>query len=97
MSQPRPPTETTDTITPAPEDAQTPPAEGALRHALSNGITAFLFAATGPLAILITVGRSGGLSPATGADGQTARREVRLAVREKDTAFPHTARVGRFF
>lgn len=32
------------------------------RDALSNGITAFLFAATGPLAILITVGRGGGLS-----------------------------------
>lgn len=38
--------------------------EGALRHAFSNGITAFLFAATGPLAILITVGRGGGLAPA---------------------------------
>ena len=38
--------------------------EGALRHAFSNGITAFLFAATGPLAVLITVGRGGGLAPA---------------------------------
>jgi benzoate membrane transport protein len=38
--------------------------EGALRHAFSNGITAFLFSATGPLAILITVGRGGGLAPA---------------------------------
>ncbi|MGE0811602.1 MAG: benzoate/H(+) symporter BenE family transporter [Immundisolibacter sp.] len=38
--------------------------EGALRHAFSNGITAFLFAATGSLAILITVGRGGGLAPA---------------------------------
>ena len=97
MNPSHPHTQTTDVTTPTPEQRQTPPAEGALRHALSNGITAFLFAATGPLAILITVGRSGGLSPATGADGQTARREVRLAVREKDTAFPHTARVGRFF
>lgn len=31
-------------------------------HALSNGITAFLFGVTGPLAILIMVGRDGGLS-----------------------------------
>ena len=38
--------------------------EGALGHAFSNGITAFLFAATGPLAVLITVGRGGGLAPA---------------------------------
>ncbi|MEW5882460.1 MAG: benzoate/H(+) symporter BenE family transporter [Pseudomonadota bacterium] len=34
------------------------------RDALSNGITTFLFAATGPLAILITVARDGGLSEA---------------------------------
>lgn len=34
------------------------------RHAVSNGITAFLFASTGPLAILITVGRGGGLTEA---------------------------------
>lgn len=34
------------------------------RHAVSNGITAFLFAATGPLAILLTVGRGGGLGEA---------------------------------
>lgn len=34
------------------------------RHAVSNGITAFLFASTGPLAILITVGRDGGLTEA---------------------------------
>jgi benzoate membrane transport protein len=40
------------------------PSEGAARHAFSNGITAFLFSATGPLAILITVGRGGGLTQA---------------------------------
>lgn len=55
---------------PSNEDPSVPPnvvlasSEGALRHAFSNGITAFLFAATGPLAILITVGRGGGLAPA---------------------------------
>jgi benzoate membrane transport protein len=38
--------------------------DGALSHAFGNGITAFLFCATGPLAILITVGRGGGLAPA---------------------------------
>jgi benzoate membrane transport protein len=34
------------------------------RHHLANGLTAFLFAATGPLAILITVATRGGLSEA---------------------------------
>lgn len=34
------------------------------RQALANGITAFLFAATGPLAILITVAQDGGLAQA---------------------------------
>ncbi|WP_372694662.1 benzoate/H(+) symporter BenE family transporter [Immundisolibacter sp.] len=64
MNPSRHQTEATDVTTPTPEQPQAASAEGALRHALSNGITAFLFAATGPLAILITVGRSGGLSQA---------------------------------
>jgi benzoate membrane transport protein len=33
------------------------------RHIIVNGMVAFLFAATGPLVILIAVGRGGGLSP----------------------------------
>jgi benzoate membrane transport protein len=34
------------------------------RHHIANGLAAFLFAATGPLALLITVARRGGLSEA---------------------------------